>query len=98
VELLSDAQHVDALAMADIVFRVILAQQSQARPGALPLELGSLARDRAEVHQAAGMVSVQLSVSVAEALVRLRARAFGETRSLGALAADVVARRIRFET
>jgi len=42
------------------------------------------------------MISVQLSVSVAEALVRLRARAFRDGRPLADLAADVVARRIRF--
>jgi hypothetical protein len=61
------------------------------------LELESLGAERAEGHQAAGMVSVQLSVSVAEALVRLRARAFSEGRPLEALAADVVGRRVRFE-
>jgi hypothetical protein len=43
------------------------------------------------------MVSVQLSVSVAEALVRLRARAFTEGRPLAELAADVVSRRERFD-
>lgn len=51
---------------------------------------------RPEVHQAAGMISVQLAVSVAEAFVRLRARAFGDGRPLSELAADVVARRVRF--
>jgi hypothetical protein len=35
-------------------------------------------------------------VSVGEALVRLRAHAFAHDRPLGAVAADVVARRLRF--
>ena len=44
------------------------------------------------------MVSVQLSVSVAEALVRLRARAFREgTAARADVAADIVARRVRFD-
>ena len=43
------------------------------------------------------MVSVQLSVTVAEALVRLRARAWVDGRPLGELAADIVARRVRFD-
>jgi AmiR/NasT family two-component response regulator len=61
------------------------------------VELEALGAGRAEVHQAAGMVSVQLSVSVAEARLLLRKRAFAESRPLAALAADVVGRRVRFE-
>jgi hypothetical protein len=51
---------------------------------------------RAEVHQATGMISVQLGVGQAEALVRLRAYAFSERRAVADVAADVVARRMRF--
>jgi hypothetical protein len=43
------------------------------------------------------MISVQLGVSLAEALVRLRARAWGGGRPLAEVAADVVARRLRFD-
>jgi hypothetical protein len=42
------------------------------------------------------MVSVQLGVSVTEALVRLRAYAFSENRLVRDVAEDVVARRLRF--
>jgi GAF domain-containing protein len=52
---------------------------------------------RLHVHQATGMVAVQLNVPVEEALLRLRARAFAEGRSLSELAADIVAGRVRFE-
>jgi hypothetical protein len=52
---------------------------------------------RAEVHQATGMISVQLGVSQSEALVRLRAHAFSERRAVAEVAADVVARRMRFQ-
>jgi hypothetical protein len=51
---------------------------------------------RAEVHQAAGMISVQLRVGVEEALVRLRAFAYAQDRRLVEVARDVVERRLRF--
>ena len=47
------------------------------------------------VHNAAGMVSVQEGISVTEALIRLRAFAFGNDRLLADVADDVVARRLR---
>ncbi|WP_328632871.1 ANTAR domain-containing protein [Streptomyces sp. NBC_00356] len=52
---------------------------------------------RAVVHQATGMLSVQLGTSMADALVRLRASAYGSERSLGDVAEDIVARRLRFD-
>lgn len=51
---------------------------------------------RAEIHQATGMVLVQLGVSAADAFARLRAHAFAEQRLLGDVARDVVARRLTF--
>jgi hypothetical protein len=47
------------------------------------------------VHQAAGMVMVQLDARIDVALVRLRATAFAEGRSVDAMAADVVSGRRR---
>jgi GAF domain-containing protein len=47
------------------------------------------------VHQAAGMVTVQLGCSIDEALVRLRAAAFVRGRPVAGLAAEIVARRTR---
>jgi hypothetical protein len=49
----------------------------------------------AEIHQATGMVSAQLEVGLAEALVCLRAHASAADRPLADVAADVVARRLR---
>jgi hypothetical protein len=49
-----------------------------------------------QVHQATGMVKVQLGVSIEEALVRLRARAFATATPLQDLANDIIARRTRF--
>jgi GAF domain-containing protein len=49
----------------------------------------------AEVHQATGMVSVQLAVPLAEALLRVRAHAYSSGRTLTDTARDIVARRLR---
>ena len=101
---LNPAQITDALALADSVTLTVLHSQSadgtdrgsapdeQPGPGwAAPVTY------RAEVHQATGMVSVQLGVGLAEALARLRAFAFGRDLLLADVAADVVARRLRFD-
>lgn len=56
--------------------------------------VGALA-DPMRVHQAAGMAMVQLRVPIHEALMRMRAVAFGEGTSVDALAAEIVARRRR---
>jgi hypothetical protein len=49
-----------------------------------------------QVHQATGMVQVQLGITTEEAFMMLRARAFADGRPLADLAADVVGRRVRF--
>jgi hypothetical protein len=48
------------------------------------------------VHQAAGMVMAQLDTSIEEAMVRLRAAAFADSRTVNELAVDVVNGRRRF--
>jgi hypothetical protein len=51
-----------------------------------------------QVHQATGMVQVQLGVTTEEALLSLRARAFFTERPIADIATDVVARRLRFSS
>jgi AmiR/NasT family two-component response regulator len=51
---------------------------------------------RAEVHQATGMVLVQLGIGPADALARMRAHAFVNQRLLIDVARDVVDRRLVF--
>lgn len=51
---------------------------------------------RAVVHQASGMISVQAGIPLAEALLLLRAHAFGHGRPVVEVAEDVVARRVHF--
>jgi hypothetical protein len=94
---LSDEQHADALVMADVVAHWVLDVQAGAPPGSLAKELELGADFHVAVHNAAGMLSVQLGVSVTEALIRLRAHAFASGRALGEVAADVIARRLRIE-
>lgn len=52
---------------------------------------------RAEVYQASGMIRVQLGISLQDAMIRLRARAFAEGRAIDDVARDIVARRLRLE-
>jgi hypothetical protein len=100
---LADGQLADALALADAV-TVVLLYRAPPESGRIEVESSAVWADsarpttfRAEVHQATGMISVQLDVSLAEALVRLRAHAYGNDRPIAEVAADVVARRLRFE-
>jgi hypothetical protein len=100
---LTIAQLADALALADAVTVLLLHQdpphsEADGASRAVPRN-GSTqpATHRAQVHQATGMISVQLGVSLAEALVRLRARAYADDRLINDLADDVVARRMRFD-
>lgn len=58
----------------------------------------SRASYRLQVHQATGMVMAQTGVTIEQAFVMLRARAFAEGRPLAELAGDVAARRVRFDT
>jgi len=51
---------------------------------------------QAQVHQATGMIMVQLGVTIEQAFLLLRARAFSTSRPLQDVAVDVVERRLRF--
>jgi hypothetical protein len=94
---LSDDQHADALVLAGIATHAVLAFQTGAPPDELAPELGAGADFHYVVHQASGMVAAQLEVSVGQALVRLRAYAFGHDRRLTEVANDVVATQLRFD-
>ncbi|MEY2469136.1 MAG: hypothetical protein QOF21_1834 [Actinomycetota bacterium] len=94
---LTDEQHADALVMADVAAQAVLLMQASASPGAVAEELEANADFQYGVHQAAGMVAAQLDVSVGQALIRLRAHAFGNDRPLAEVAGDVVGRTLRFE-
>jgi len=94
---LADDQHADALVMAGIAAEAVLAMQAGESVGVLAAELEAGSNFQYIVHQAAGMVSAQLEVTIAQALVRLRGYAFANERLVADVAADVVARRFRFD-
>jgi hypothetical protein len=93
---LSSDQIDTLLLYADAVLMLALDERGGLAPGAVDLVAAAFDERRAEVHQAVGMVSVQLGVSLTDALVALRARAYAEGRTIAQLAADVVARRLSF--
>jgi GAF domain-containing protein len=90
-------QRADALVVAEVAARSILNMQADAVPGTIGVDLEAGANFRFVVHQAAGMVAVQLGVLVQDALVRLRAHAFSSGRLVVDVATDVVDRRLRFD-
>ncbi len=51
---------------------------------------------RREMHQASGMVSVQLGIPVDDALLVIRAQAYAHGRSVREIASDIVSRRVAF--
>ncbi|MEV4536438.1 ANTAR domain-containing protein [Asanoa sp. NPDC049518] len=94
---LNGDQLADALLLADTACALLLDAEQHDRPhpdGRRP-DPDGLAHP--EVHQATGMITVQLGVSAAVALIRLRAYAYAHDRRLHHVAADVVARRLRFD-
>ena len=90
-------QHADALVMADVAAAAVLMLQADAPPGQLAIELEAGGEFQYVVHQASGMLAAQLDISVGQALIRLRAHAFGNDRPLVDVARDVVARTLRFD-
>jgi hypothetical protein len=94
---LSDEQHADGLVMADVAAEWVLDVQAGATAEHVAHELERGADFHLRLHNAAGMVSVQLDVSITEALVRLRAHAYASGRPLKDVADDVVARRLRMD-
>ena len=92
---LSDDQYADALVMSDVIARTLLVLQARAEPGSIPSELDF--ELQSAVHQASGMVSVQLNISVRDAMVRLRAYAFRTDRVLIDVAQEVISRRLHFD-
>ena len=95
--MLTDDQVADAAAVAHVAGRTVLSWQSVAGEGSLAWQLEHVPAHRAVVHQATGMISVQMSVGVDDALIMLRAYAFAEGRPITAVADDVVAGTVRFD-
>ncbi len=93
---LGEGELADALEVADLVTQLVLVMQSEvaAESVAWALDVGD---HHAVVHQATGMIAVQIDADVDEALVRLRARAFSADRPIQDVAEEVVTGQLRFD-
>jgi GAF domain-containing protein len=90
---LSNPQLRDAISSANIAALMFLGVRTDPGDGEW---LDHSLHGRAEIHQATGMVLVQLGISATDALARMRAYAFVEQRLLADVAHDVVTRRLCF--
>ncbi|NEA36857.1 GAF and ANTAR domain-containing protein [Streptomyces sp. SID13031] len=93
---LDNLQLGEALDYAAAATTILLDLQHKAPPGGLHPQLAEAADSHRAIHQATGIVTVQASVGINEALLMLRARAYAEERPLLELAQYVVARRVTF--
>ena len=100
---LSTRQQRDALAAADTAALMLLGQRTEPLGSPNGLHAGSgdgwldeSTSRHAVVHQATGMVLVQLGIGAGDALARMRGHAFAHQRLLLDVARDVVNRRLAF--
>jgi hypothetical protein len=91
---LSAEQVSDAWVYASLALRVILDERAGMQTGDGYPAVDALSDATMQVHQATGMLSVQLGVSIDDAFTWLRAHAFSDGRTLSTVAEDVVARRL----
>jgi hypothetical protein len=91
---LGPAMAAEATALAGLVAWQVLRTILNDGDGAY--DTTSLGFSRREVHQATGMVLVQLAITAEEAEILLRAHAFSSGRSVADVARDVVERRLDF--
>jgi hypothetical protein len=92
---LTASQFSAALMAADAAAIALLSLDSD-NHSAFSADIGGRATSQMQVHQATGMVKVQLGVTIEEAFLMLRARAFAVGRPVAEVAHDVVERRLRF--
>ncbi len=90
---LGDSALLRALQLADAVTHAILSEANVARGRAEPA--ADVAVSRAVVHQATGMLMVQLGVTIEEAFARMRGHAFAQEKPLADIARQIVARTLR---
>jgi len=87
----------EAKAYAGAAVELLLAAAHSEQQDRLPAGMRSGWAGSSMVHQASGMVMVQLDSDIAAAFAALRARAYREERPLADLARDVIERRVRFD-
>ena len=88
---LNQEQIASALTRAQLATEILLDGDLVSAGGRLDRDLSTVLDHRVEIYQAQGMVVVDLSVDLAEALARMRAHAFGNEMPLIDLARDIIA-------
>ncbi len=86
-----------ALTFADVAMTMLVDGQAGAAAGRLASGMDEVFENRSELHQAQGMVMVQMGISLSEALALMRAYAYANDVDLNDLARDIVARRVRLD-
>jgi len=94
---LEPQQHSNALIYARLALDLVLAHTFNPTAGFEPRRELTIGANSTLIHQATGMISVQLAIGVTEALALLRANAKTNNHSLGSLADDIVNRRVRLD-
>jgi hypothetical protein len=92
---LTSEQYADALVVARFALNLLTSLQAGLSPDELDQVFTDTMSNSMEVHQASGVVSVQLGVSVGAALAVLRAHAFAEACSLAEVATQVIDHRLQ---
>jgi len=92
---LSSEQYADALVVARFALNLFTSLQAGRPPDELDQVFTDTLSNSVEVHQASGVVSVQLGIPVAAALAMLRAHAFAESVSLTEIATQVIEHRLK---
>jgi hypothetical protein len=81
----------EALAMADAVTMALINFRTETGLEGRPIDLFDVSwRTHVVVHQATGALAAHLGISTEDALARLRARAFRESRPVDAVATDLM--------
>ena len=92
---LNDVQLDDSLAVARVLTNTLMSLRTEEQSALLVEERIAY---RAEIHQASGMVAVQLGVTPSEALLLIRAHAFAHGTSVLDVASEIISRRLRLHS
>ena len=92
---LTSEQYADALVAARVALNLLTSLQAGRPPDELDAVFTDSLSNSVEVHQASGVVSVQLGIPVAAALAVLRAHAFAAGASLTDIATQVIEHRLK---
>jgi hypothetical protein len=92
---LTSGQYADALVVSRFALNLFTSLQAGRPPDELDQVFTDSLSNSVEVHQASGVVSVQLGITVGAALAVLRAHAFAEGSTLAEVATQVVDRRLK---